>query len=334
MKELGFPEADLSNPRFLYLSDRDVKELNPGISTAVEAVSGALNSLSLGMAEMPPKPGIFTREGALLHAMPAFLRDRDICGAKWVSSYPGNPAKGFPRVAGFQILNDPDTGLPLCLMDCRWITLARTAALSALFVRHCATDSSRSLAILGAGAQGAFHLRAFGELFAGIRAFTVYDLDLQRAEEFVAGAKRDTGIVGRVAADVRDAISGADIVLSAGVLTPSVCLGWMKPGCIGIGLDMARVWQDDVFEGADGFITDSKNQLRVRKEKESGTFRGDLAKVRAELGDILTGRARGRLAPEERLVFVSTGLAVNDLALAHAIYEKALGCGAGTYLPL
>ena len=85
----------------------------------------------------------------------------DAAGIKWVAGYPANWQKELPQITGIQIMNDPETGLPLCIMDCRWITAVRTAAVTAIVAKHCARPDSKKVAIIGAGlARGSVHQKA------------------------------------------------------------------------------------------------------------------------------------------------------------------------------
>ena len=90
------------------------------------------------MVEMPPKPGIHTRPDAFIHAMPAYISNLNAAGMKWVSGYPENYKKNLPYIAGLLILNDIETGIPICVMDCTWITAMRTGAATALAAKYLA----------------------------------------------------------------------------------------------------------------------------------------------------------------------------------------------------
>ena len=146
---------------FLYLSQEDILSLRLSQSQILDSIERVLRSHGETKVQMPPKPGIFPRKGRYnyLHAMPAFVEDLDICGIKWLARASHNPeVHNLPQFTGFQILNDPETGLPLCVMDCRWITVARTTAVSVITARLCTNENPRTLAILGCGLQGRFFL--------------------------------------------------------------------------------------------------------------------------------------------------------------------------------
>jgi ornithine cyclodeaminase/alanine dehydrogenase len=121
----------------------------------LDALGAAFREHGLGRVEMPPKPGVHTRPDGFLHAMPAYIPALDSVGVKWVGGYPGNEALGLPYVTGLLILNDADTGLPLAVMDCTWITAKRTGAATALAARHLARSDAETVGVLGCGCRAA-----------------------------------------------------------------------------------------------------------------------------------------------------------------------------------
>ena len=137
----------------MYLSQADILEIGVGITKVIELVEQALAEHARGRVENPPKPGIHAFSNSFIHAMPAYFRDLGIGGLKWVSGYPNNKTLDLPSTMGIIILNDMKTGAPLCIMDGTWITGVRTAAVSAITVKHCARKNSEVLGIVGAGSS-------------------------------------------------------------------------------------------------------------------------------------------------------------------------------------
>ena len=136
------------------------------MAEVIQAVESAFREKGKGKVEMPPKPGVHSRPDAFIHAMPAYIPALKAIGMKWVSGYPENSKQGLPCIHGLMILNDPETGLPLAVMDCVWITAMRTGAAPAIAARYLARPESSSLGILGAGVQGFTNLQALKELFS------------------------------------------------------------------------------------------------------------------------------------------------------------------------
>ncbi|MGD9072517.1 MAG: hypothetical protein PVI69_12185, partial [Desulfobacterales bacterium] len=116
--------------QILYLSQADVVNTGLKMAEIVDAVEQCFVELGNGRVEMPPKPGIHPGQGGnnFIHAMPASIPAMKSAGVKWVSGYPGNQARGLPYITGLLILNDTETGIPIAVMDCVWITAMRTGA--------------------------------------------------------------------------------------------------------------------------------------------------------------------------------------------------------------
>src|SRR5512146_1875711 len=131
--------------RVLYLSQADVAAVDVPMASIIDAVEDAFRERAAGRVEMPPKIGIHPGPRSadnFIHAMPASLPGRGSAGIKWVSGYPGNASRGLPYITGLLILNDPETGMPLAVMDCTWITAKRTAAASAVSAKYLARPES------------------------------------------------------------------------------------------------------------------------------------------------------------------------------------------------
>ena len=116
---------------FLYLSRHDVETVALPMADIIAGLEAMFIEKGRGLTEMPPKPGIHTQPDAFIHAMPAYIPSLGAAGVKWVSGYPANQQKGLPYISGLLILNDPETGFPLAVMDCTWITAQRTGAATA-----------------------------------------------------------------------------------------------------------------------------------------------------------------------------------------------------------
>lgn len=113
---------NMTRDTFLYLSRRDVESLAVPMTEIIDALEQMFREKGAGRVEMPPKPGIHPRPDAFIHAMPAYIPLIGVSGLKWVAGYPENQEKGLPYISGLLILNDPETGLPIAVMDCTWIT--------------------------------------------------------------------------------------------------------------------------------------------------------------------------------------------------------------------
>ena len=145
----------MSNHQLLYLSQMDVAAVGVTMAEIIDALEVAFREKGKGHTEMPPKPGIHPGGGDnFIHAMPACIPALKSAGIKWVSGFPENAKQGLPYISGLLILNDHDTGLPLSVMDCVWITAMRTGAATAVSARYLARPESSVVGILGCGVQG------------------------------------------------------------------------------------------------------------------------------------------------------------------------------------
>ena len=140
----------------VYLSQADVEGLGMSMREVLDALDLGFAAKGRGNTEMPPKPGIHTRPDCFIHAMPAYVQELEVAGLKWVSGYPPNPAKGLPYITGLLVLNDCETGVPLAVMDCAWITAMRTGAsagISAKYLARAGSDVRRHRRLRRAGAH-------------------------------------------------------------------------------------------------------------------------------------------------------------------------------------
>ena len=132
------PTRERPPVELLYLSRARRRGSRPVDADVLRAVDGGFAAKGRGQTEMPPKPGVHTRADCFIHAMPAYVREVEVAGLKWVSGYPPNAAKGLPYISGLLVLNDPETGIPIAVMDCAWITAMRTGASVGISAKYLA----------------------------------------------------------------------------------------------------------------------------------------------------------------------------------------------------
>jgi len=308
---------------FIYLSQEDVLNLEIPMGKVIELVELGLNEHGHGRVENPPKPGIHSKPDAFIHAMPAYYEGLGIGGLKWVSGYPSNRALGLPQIAGLMIVNDMETGMPLAVMDCRWITAMRTAAVSAITAKYCAKEGAESLGVVGCGVQGRMNLVAFKEVIPGLDTVRVFDINPGAMRRMKADFEAELGLEITPCDGVESAVDGVDMILTATqrLKEPLVRDEWFKPGCLGFGLEASRAWYGDAILGADKFITDSWDQ--TVHFYEQGAFPDGLPELYAELGEVVAGLKPGRDGPDERILAINIGLALEDVIVADYIYQIA-----------
>ena len=307
---------------FLYLSQEDILTLNIPISKVIELVEEGLKEHGLGYVENPPKPGIHSKSDSFIHAMPAYYERLKIGGLKWVSGYPTNRRQGLPQIAGLMIVNDMETGMPLAVMDCRWITAVRTAAVSAVTAKYCALPGATSMGVVGCGVQGSMNLMAFKEILPALEKIRIFDINMDAMKRYKAKYEKELGLDIIICDSVESAVDDMDLILTATqrLKEPIVKNEWFKPGCLGLGLEASRAWYGDAILGADKFITDSWDQ--TVHFYEQGAFPDGLPKLFAELGEIVAKKKAGRENSEERILAINIGLALEDVIVANHIYEK------------
>jgi len=308
---------------FVYLSQEDIIDLNIPMSKIITLVENGLNEHGHDRVENPPKPGIHSKSDSFIHAMPAFYRNLGIGGLKWVSGYPSNRQLKLPQIAGLMIVNDMDTGLPLAVMDCRWITAMRTAAVSAITAKYCAIKDTRTLGVVGCGVQGRMNLIAFKEILPNLSEITVFDISKEAMKRYKEDFEQQLDVSITPMSNVKEAVEGRDIILTATQRLPEPLVRneWFKPGSLGLGLEASRAWYGDAILQADKFVTDSWDQTIYFYEH--GAFPDGLPKLYAELGEIVAGKKPGRESQEERIIAINIGLALEDVIVADYIYNIA-----------
>jgi len=256
--------------------------------------------------------------------MPAYYRELGIGGLKWVSGYPSNRELGLPQILGVMIVNDMETGVPLAVMDCRWITAARTAAVSAVTAKFCARGDSEVLGVVGCGVQGRMNLLTLSEAVPSLSRVKVFDISRAAMERYRDDLSEEAGVDIEICGSVQEAAQGADILLTATqrLAEPLVKEEWFEEGCLGFGLEASRAWYGDAILGADKFITDSWDQT-VYYTEHGGAFPDGLPELHAELGEVVCGSKPGRESPEERILAINIGLALEDVIVANRVYEVA-----------
>lgn len=324
----------MSESRLLYLSQADVEAVGLTMREIIDALEVAFKEKGEGRVEMPPKPGIHPQQDAFIHAMPAYIPALKSAGLKWVSGFPENLDRGLPYITGLLVLNDPETGLPLSVMDCVWITGMRTGAATALAAKYLARPDSAVVGILGCGVQGRTNLLALNELFP-ITSVRAYDIAPERTQAYVAEMKEKTGTLVEAVSRPQDAVVDCDIVVTAGPILKephaTIQAGWLKAGAFASPVDFDSYWHPDALAEVDKFCTDDTPQLRYYQEV--GYFKR-IPPVHADLGELAAGKRPGRERDDERNICCNLGLAIDDMATAILIYQRAVERGIGTWLPL
>jgi alanine dehydrogenase len=283
---------------------------------AVEAVRDAFVAYARGEWSMPPKVYVPAYPAGDFRAMPAIGAGHALL--KWVTSFPGNPARGLPTVSGLVLLSDASDGSLRAVLDASSVTALRTGAAAVLAAEELGRRDARTAAVIGAGVNGKAVATTF---LARGRTVMLWDVDEQRARRAAEelGADLAASREEALAADLVVTVTpGHEILLPEGSLRAGQHVSLMGadgPGKaeIAVGeLKRVHVFCDD-WEQA------SHNGELVHAVEAGAISEGDVT----QLGDVLAGTARGRQSPDDITIFDSTGLAIQDLAIALAAMEHA-----------
>ena len=326
--------------RFRLLTEADVRSVLT-MDDLIETMASAVRRFSTGQVEQPVRPVIsVTGDDGFFATMPAFARQPNALGAKFVTVFGANHTRGLPSHLASIVLLDPDTGALRALLDGRYITEARTAAVSAVSARLLARRTASSLAIIGSGVQAHSHLAALSRIHH-LRHVAVCSPTRAHRDAFVADHQQDGTCDALRAVDhPGEAVVGADIVvLVTSSPTPVIESGWVKPGAHVISVGACRPTQremdPDLVARARLFVDSRQAALVESGDVVLGIREGRFAAdhIAGELGEVANGTA-GRRSDIEITVFKSLGLAVEDVTAAALAYERAVERGIGLELSL
>jgi alanine dehydrogenase len=293
----------------------------PDVITVVEE---AFRMWGEGKGSMPPKAYLTVEKGDF-RAMPAALPGS--AGMKWVNAHPQNRENNLPSVMAVLIYNDPETGYPLAIMDATEITAFRTGAAAAIASKYLARPDSRTLGVIGAGSQAYTQILAHKEIFIFDRV-NVYDL----SETAVDNLKKSLPGVPIMSVPIEEAV-GSDILCT---LTPSrkpiVKCEWVLSGthinAVGADAEGKQELEPSILNEAKVVVDDIRQAGgggEINVPISQGLYSID--KVYGTLAEVVLGKKTGRSGSEEITIFDSTGIAIEDIAVAGILYEKARKTG-------
>ncbi len=315
----------MESTKTVVLTQSDVRSL-VDMAAAVPAIESAFAAHGRGETQMPVKVYLdLPQYDGDFRAMPAYFGGS--AGVKWVNAHPRNPERHqLPSVLGMYILSDPATALPLAVMDATLLTAIRTGAAGAVAAKYLARPESASVGFVGAGVQARTLLAALNVVF--------HELEVVAADVSGAAATAFADESGGRVGSIADA-AGCDIVCTATpVREPVVRREWIHPGTHinAMGADahgkqelVTQVLLDALVVVDDWEQACASGEVNV--PLESGALPRD--RIHAALGEVVAGTKPGRGSEDEITVFDSTGLAVQDVALARLIYEEARRRGVG-----
>lgn len=316
----------------LLLSSTDVAKCLR-MDEAIRAVESAFRLYHRKEAEMPPKSYVSLDDRGDVRSMPARV-GRAVC-VKWVCSHPGNPERhGLPTVIGTLVLTDAATGFPLSVMDAGLLTAFRTGAAAAVATNALARSDATSLGIVGAGIQAAFQVAGISHV-RHLQRIVISDARLAAAEALAARVRAHAPHLDVRAGTLQEAAAQDIVCTLTPVHKPIVKGEWIESGAHvnALGADAAGKQELDPAILADAIIVvDDWEQATHSGEVNVPISTGELRRehIRGTLGAVLEKAIPGRSSPREITVFDSTGLAIQDAAVALVVYERALEMGLGT----
>jgi ornithine cyclodeaminase/alanine dehydrogenase len=247
-------------------------------------------------------------------------------------------AKKLPYISGLLILNDPETGIPIAVMDCAWVTAMRTGASVGISAKYLARPDSAVAGILGCGVQARASLMALAETLPELREVRCNDLHPAARDAFIREMSARFGRLKFTPCDAAPEIAhDADVIVTAiPIVTkpqPPLDAGLLKSGGLAVSLDYDSAWTSAAMKQCGKFVCDDTGQLL--STQEHGVYFGGIPKkVYADLGELAAGLKKGRENAKERIFSLNMGIAVDDMVTAKALYQKALQRKAGVRLPL
>ena len=321
----------------LLLTRTDVAALM-SIEECMAAVERVFKMQGEGKTAPPGILGVHAVDGGF-HIKAGLLNlDRAYFAAKINANFPENPQRrGLPTIQGLVVLCDAEYGSPLAVMDSIEITIQRTGAATAVAAKHLARPDSKTVTICGCGNQGRVSVRALASVFSIEKVFA-YDLNADQSQSLASEVSRELGFEIVAVEDLEKAIRQSDIVVTCTTAKePFLEKRFIKPGTFiaAVGADSSEKQElEPSLLNANKIVVDMLEQCAVIGEVHHAIDAGVIIRedVYAELGEVIAGVKPGRTSSVEIIIFDSTGMALQDVVTAAAVYEKAIDKGSGTLM--
>lgn len=321
----------------LLLTGRDVVALLT-IEECMAAVESAFKLYGEGKTEPPGILGVHVRDGGFHIKAGVMDLDRSYFAAKINANFPANPKRvGLPTIQGIVVLCDAENGYPLALIDSIEVTIQRTGAATGIAAKYLARADSKTVTICGCGNQGRISLRALGKVLS-IEKVWAYDVDEGSSRLFASEFAEELNVDIKPVSDLQTALRQSDVCVTC---TPSQQY-FLEQDFVAPGTFVAAVGADNpekqelepALLSRSKVVVDLLEQCATIGELHHALDAGAItrADVYGELGEVIAGVKPGRTSSEEIIIFDSTGMALQDVVTAAAVYEKALSSGRGTLI--
>jgi ornithine cyclodeaminase len=325
---------------FRLLNEQQVHSLLP-MNDLVAAMESALAKFSAREVQQPVRTVLTVGPTKAYYGlMPAYIPQPASMGAKLVTVFGENHKKNLPSHLATILLFDPDTGMLQAIVDGRYITEARTAAVSAVSTRFLANANASTLAIIGSGVQARSHLEAYQHV-RQLKEVRIWSPKAQSRQSFVDDMSPTVNIPIKAMDTAQQAVRGADlIVLVTSSPTPVIEDAWVSEGahvvCVGACRPTQQEMPPQLVKRSRLYVDSSAAAVveagDIVMNIAAGLF--DASHIRGEIGELVLGRVEGRKSPKDITVFKSLGMAVEDVVAADLVLRRAVETGAGTELTL
>jgi len=311
---------------FLYLSEVALGGLGITVEETVEAIESMFQEHEKGRAWWASKATIEPPDGRYLMATMAAAENPSILVNKTLVLNGRNSDSGLPQINGLITALDSESGLPLAVVDCNWITAVRTAALSVVAAKRLARPDASVAGFIGCGVQAMSHLDAFTRMYP-LREVRMFGRGRANIEA-LSKAAEERGLTVTVQDRPRAVVEEADLLVTSvtysAAMEPFLDASWMKPGSFATVTDLAAPWDRESFSSLDRIIVDDTAQEMTMPVKLA-----DPAIIGGDMADLVNGKIEGRTTDEQRTAFVFRAHAIGDLALTSLAYQKAIGNSRG-----
>ncbi|MBL8703374.1 MAG: ornithine cyclodeaminase family protein [Rhodospirillales bacterium] len=331
-----------SEIHFTYLNGPDIDQLAMTDQEILDSIEGALLAQGRGQTVIEPRVHLMPDPAFRGHfnVLRGYVAPIDLAGVKIVGDYVDNYKKGLPSEMAFLNLFDPRTGMPRALLDAALITDMRTGALTALGAKYLARKNSKVLGHIGARGSSYWNVRLLDKIF-NFDEIRVHSRRKESRDPFAAKLSADLGKKVIATEDWESCLKGADIMVEASRLeqpTPLFKTSWIKKSAFVVPYGTMSAVEDDILDPMDKIVVDDWGQCRpgtgkfgcLRRHVESGKL--SEKNLHGELCEIVAGKKPGRANDQETILFWHRGLSLSDIALGHAMLEKAGRLGVGQKL--
>lgn len=340
----------------LYLCKQDIEQICEELdSVAVMREVFALHSSDQTILPDEAYMGWINEVGEQARSlnMPAYIQGSfQMAGTKIINGNPGNVRRGYQRASGLTLLYDVLTTRVLCLMESATISSLRTASVTALAVEMLQGKTIQTIAVIGAGALAQAHISLLTKRLPELRQVWLFDLDQQRSEALqqrLTPGLQERSVTLQLAASAEEAIKQAQLVVPVTTVTRGyIPFAWLQPGTIVVNVSLDDVLPDVVLQANKVIVDDwhlvksDSRRLLGKMHRAGQVFGPDDApqktgssgrRVDAQLGDLVLGRTAGREGENDIILVNPFGLAIEDIACATRVYQKALEQNVGMWLP-